>query len=73
MINIFKRDFFTCKIKNEDCRGRIEAHHILGWTKHKELRYNINNGITLCHYHHPRKKIDEENGVNLFKQLITLE
>ena len=72
-MNVYKRDIFKCKISNEDCNGRIEAHHILGWTPYPELRYDINNGITLCHHHHPRKRIDEKEKVNLFKQLITLE
>ena len=36
----------------------IRAHHILPW-RIVELRYNINNGITLCQFHHPHgdKKI----------------
>jgi hypothetical protein len=53
---VYKRDNYKCKINNCDCKGRIEAHHILAWKDYPELRYEINNGITLCHYHHPRKK-----------------
>lgn len=69
-INVYKRDNFKCKISNQDCKGRIEAHHILGWTKYPELRYEINNGITLCHFHHPRKKEDENNLSPYFKNLV---
>lgn len=51
---VFKRDGFKCRILNSDCDGRIEAHHILSWKDHPELRYVVNNGITVCHKHHPR-------------------
>jgi hypothetical protein len=65
------RDNFKCKILNADCKGRIEVHHILSYTKHSELRYEINNGITLCKFHHPRKKTEEERLSPYFKELIS--
>jgi hypothetical protein len=46
--NVWTRDNWKCKINNQDCKGQILAHHILGWKQYPELRYNINNGITLC-------------------------
>lgn len=64
------RDGWKCKITNGDCSGRLEAHHILRWSEHPELRYEINNGITLCAFHHPRKKIDEARLSPFFKELI---
>lgn len=67
---VWQRDGFKCKIKNKDCCGRIEAHHILGWSEHPELRYIINNGITLCHFHHPRKRSEEANLSPYFKELV---
>ena len=67
---IWLRDNFKCKISNEECEGRIEAHHILGYTAHPELRYVVNNGITLCHYHHPRKRADEINLSPYFQKLV---
>ncbi len=69
-INVYKRDDFVCKLENKDCKGRIEAHHILGWAEYPELRYDINNGITLCHFHHPRKRADEIANINKFNNLI---
>ena len=51
--SVFHRDNFRCKSENHDCKGRLEAHHILTWKEHPELRYDVNNGITLCHHHHP--------------------
>lgn len=45
--SVFKRDNFKC-IR---CGGRgssLNAHHILNHSEHKDLRLDINNGITLC-------------------------
>ncbi len=67
---VWLRDNFKCKIANPDCQGRIEAHHILGWSSHPELRYQINNGITLCHAHHPRKRKDEAELSPYFQSLV---
>lgn len=67
---IKNRDYWRCQIANDDCSGRVEAHHILGWASHPELRYEIKNGITLCHFHHPRKRSDEERYANDFQKLV---
>ena len=68
---VWLRDGFKCKINNRDCGGRIEAHHILNYTDFSELRYEINNGITLCRVHHPRKRIDERNMALIFQELVS--
>jgi len=69
--NVYKRDNFKCKINDLYCNGRIEAHHIFRWSDYPELRYDINNGITLCKFHHP-KKLKEEKRLSTFflKKLI---
>lgn len=67
---VWLRDNFTCKIANPDCKGRIEAHHILGWASHPELRFNINNGITLCRFHHPRKREEEKRLIPTFEEIV---
>ena len=54
MFAVRKRDNWKCRINNSDCNGRLESHHILNWKDYPELRYEIKNGITLCHAHHPR-------------------
>lgn len=69
---VWLRDNFKCKIANPDCKGRIEAHHILGWVDHPELRFNINNGITLCHAHHPRKRAEEKRLSPYFQELVSV-
>jgi hypothetical protein len=69
---VWKRDNYTCKIANKDCLGRIEAHHILGWSSYPELRYRTNNGITLCHAHHPKKRAEEKRLASEFQALVSV-
>jgi len=70
--SVKKRDGWKCRIAGENCGGRIEAHHILGWSNFPELRYKINNGITLCHAHHPRKRAEEKRLVSEFLRLVSV-
>ena len=67
---IKKRDEWICRIKDNNCRGRLEAHHILSWREYPELRYKINNGITLCRAHHPIKRAEEKRLVPYFMGLV---
>jgi len=69
---VWLRDNFKCKIDNPDCEGRIEAHHILGWKEYPELRYQVNNGITLCHFHHPKRREDEKRLQSEFQALVSV-
>ena len=66
------RDNFTCRIADNNCGGRLEVHHILRWSEFQELRYKTNNGITLCHAHHPRARAEEKRLVPTFTELVTM-
>lgn len=70
MLGVKRRDNFKCKIKNRDCNGPLESHHILDWKEYLELRYVINNGITLCHAHHPRGRENEAKLSPFFQKLV---
>lgn len=70
-IVVYIRDGFKCRIDNKDCNGKIEAHHILGWSSYPELRYEVKNGITLCRAHHPRKRAEEQRLISEFQKLVT--
>lgn len=44
---VYERDDYTCQCCGE--RGqKLAAHHIFNFAKYKELRTDLNNGITLC-------------------------
>lgn len=48
-INIYKRDKYICQECGIKCNaGNIIAHHIYNFADFPELRFSINNGITLC-------------------------
>jgi hypothetical protein len=64
------RDHYKCKIGNKDCKGQLEVHHILSWKGYPELRHDINNGITLCHFHHPKRRADETRLSPYFQKLL---
>lgn len=49
---VFSRDDYTCqKCGDRNGRGKtvyLEAHHIKRWSEYSDLRWNVDNGITLC-------------------------
>ena len=57
--DVFIRDEFTCR----ECGVKhtyITAHHIKSWRNYPELRYEVDNGKTLCEDCH--KKTDNYKG-----------
>ena len=45
--SVFTRDGFTCQICGK-VGGKLNAHHIKHFSTHIDLRYCVENGITLC-------------------------
>ena len=45
--SVFQRDNYTCQ-KCGQKGGNLNAHHKIQWIDDKDLRYDMNNGITLC-------------------------
>ncbi len=54
--SVYARDHYTCKLcgkknewdKEKKRRTGIHAHHIKPFCNHPELRFDVNNGMTLC-------------------------
>jgi hypothetical protein len=42
---VFRRDYYTCQITGE--KKNIVAHHLKPYHKYKDLRFDVDNGITL--------------------------
>lgn len=45
---VYKRDEFTCQACGDNTGSNLVAHHILNYSEHKELRTDVDNGVTLC-------------------------
>jgi 5-methylcytosine-specific restriction endonuclease McrA len=70
---------FRKKVRNRDkkCRWlgcgkrrRLQVHHILPWGKYPNLRYDPNNGITLCKAHHRQVTGSEHHYTKIFTDII---
>jgi hypothetical protein len=46
-ISVFERDEYTCQNCHEK-GGRLEGHHIKKFIDYPDLRFDIDNGLTLC-------------------------
>jgi 5-methylcytosine-specific restriction endonuclease McrA len=63
-LKVFKRDNWTCqecgKRSKKNHYLRIEAHHIKPFASFPELRFKIDNGLTLCKKCHNKKPKGKE-------------
>lgn len=64
---VFERDNWTCC---HCCHrgGKIEAHHIKEFAVHQELRFDIQNGMTLCIKCHRKLHQGEKGNVHTLKE-----
>lgn len=55
-LGVFERDNYTCQDcgEKESVAGLLEAHHIKAWALYSELRYELDNGLTLCKVCHAK-------------------
>lgn len=70
---VFQRDHYRCRC----CGGRgdgkhgLEAHHIANYSSNPEIRFSLENGITLCYYCHKRFHSTYGKKNNNLSQLIS--
>jgi len=67
---VYKRDNRTCRYPGCTCKKRLQAHHILPWGEFPALRFNIQNGITLCKKHHDMVKGREKDFIQMFHNIL---
>jgi hypothetical protein len=44
---VYEKDGYTCR-KCGRVGKTLEAHHLYGFHEHQALRYDVNNGVTMC-------------------------
>ena len=47
-LDVFKRDNFICQSCGIIGSGNLTPHHLEGWHWCEKLRFEVNNGVTLC-------------------------
>lgn len=45
---VYKKDWYTCQCCGKSKGIEKQAHHLINFAHNEELRYKIDNGITLC-------------------------
>ena len=51
--SVLERGNYTCQMCGKT-GVRLEVHHIIRWADAPELRYNVDNGVPLCHECHQK-------------------
>ena len=70
-LKVLKRDKFTCQMCKKNGKGcRLNVHHIIKCSSAASLRFDIDNGITLCNYCHKSVTGKEQHYVSYFTELI---
>lgn len=66
-VEVKKRDGLMCRIC--ESKEKLHAHHIVPWKKDESKRFDLENGVTLCHSCHMKveRYIDFCQGKNNFK------
>jgi len=68
---VYKRDGFKCQMPRCNSKHRLQAHHIKKWSTAAALRYEIDNGITLCRNCHDQINGFESHYEALFMQIVS--
>lgn len=45
---VYAKDYYTCQCCGKNININKQAHHLYNFSDHENIRYDINNGITLC-------------------------
>jgi predicted restriction endonuclease len=67
---VYTRDKYKCRWPNCILKRKLNAHHIKTWADFPGLRFDVNNGITLCKYHHDLIKGMEDIYAETFLRIL---
>ena len=65
---VYTRDKHCCVLCSS--KKRLEAHHIKRWSDFPQLRFDPNNGVTLCRACHRKVTNFENNWEPLFIKIV---
>jgi len=72
-----QKDDFQCQICFKD-NQYLESHHVRNWLDYPSERFNVDNGVTLCKFHHVQfhnlfgKSFNTPEQFSQFKQICKL-
>ena len=67
---VLSRDKYTCQMPNCKKKKNLQVHHIKKWSSASTLRFEIDNGITLCYNCHKEVTNNENFYEPLFQQIV---
>lgn len=68
--DVIKRDKRNCQMPGCKSKTRLQVHHIKTWANAASLRYDTDNGITLCKSCHDSIKNKEKQYEKLFREIV---
>ena len=67
---VLARDIYKCQMKNCKKKMSLQVHHIQKWSSASTLRFEVDNGITLCYGCHKEVTNKETFYESLFHQIV---
>lgn len=70
---VLRRDKYRCQMPGCNVKNKkyLQVHHIRKWSTAPYLRYDKDNGISLCVVHHKQVNRNEHHFVHLFDTIVS--
>lgn len=69
-LKVRRRDKYMCQMPSCFCKRNLQVHHIRPWSTNAMLRYDVNNGITLCKNCHKKITGHEHIYAQMFEEIV---